>query len=430
MCAMNRRDFIKALSACACGVASQRIIFPVEDAFAAVSCGVANRTLVHIYLDGGMDVASYLVPRNLQSYVTARPSIGVTAPAALSGSNDLGLHPNLAVGALSLQAHYDAGRVALFPFTGYPKLNGSHDEAQHIYATGMTNNNRGIAGWAGRIGDSFCQAGDNIAVFSFRGRIDEVAATSFVAASAGNLSNYGFLTGPSTAEGRYARAITSQLLALDSSQDPQAVIYRNARGTIDGTVSSVQAARNAYNALASNQKATYQNDGLSQRLKDTAALLRGGLNPTVVFVSMGGFDTHDNQFVANSGNFAGKMTTLNNAIGSFLDDLDKAGSSVRDNVAILVESEFSRTAKENGTLGTDHGGAICATLIGYRVRGGIYGRSAYNDADFTDRRNLFLASTDFREVRANIYANFLGIDPSRVQPESYAQGAINGNVFI
>ena len=95
---------------------------------------------------------------------------------------------------------------------------------------------------------------------------------------------------------------------------------------------------------------------MSNQLKTVAKLISGGLESKVYIVRISGFDTHDNQS-QSVGSIEGKhndlLTEVSEAIKSFVDDLDQQG--LADDIVGLTFSEFGRKAKENGSLGTDHG---------------------------------------------------------------------------
>jgi uncharacterized protein (DUF1501 family) len=81
-------------------------------------------------------------------------------------------------------------------------------------------------------------------------------------------------------------------------------------------------------------------------------------------------------------------------------------------------SEFGRTARENGTRGTDHGHANVMFVMGGAVRGGkVYGRwPGLANEQLYEQRDLVL-TTDFRQVMAEAVARQLGNPrPERVFP--------------
>ena len=83
-------------------------------------------------------------------------------------------------------------------------------------------------------------------------------------------------------------------------------------------------------------------------------------------------------------------------------------------VIILSMTEFGRTAKENGSRGTDHGNGACWFVVGETVLGGIYGTwpGLNPEPDNPDEiglyRGRYLAHTvDYRNVLGEILTEFM-----------------------
>ncbi|MFN0185977.1 MAG: DUF1501 domain-containing protein [Aquabacterium sp.] len=121
-----------------------------------------------------------------------------------------------------------------------------------------------------------------------------------------------------------------------------------------------------------NGQATF--NSLAQQLQIVARMIDAssnngiGARRQVFFVSMGGFDTHDNQ---NDGH-AGLMARLAHALQYFDSTLGAMGA--RDKVTTFTASDFGRTFTSNGD-GTDHGWGAHHFVMGGAVRGGdLYGR--------------------------------------------------------
>jgi len=91
--------------------------------------------------------------------------------------------------------------------------------------------------------------------------------------------------------------------------------------------------------------------------------------PQLAAVSLDGFDTH-----ANEGASRGQLATRLSYLDAALDGLAQGlGPGWRD-TAVVVVTEFGRTARVNGTGGTDHGTASTALVLGGGLqRGGIIG---------------------------------------------------------
>jgi uncharacterized protein (DUF1501 family) len=96
-----------------------------------------------------------------------------------------------------------------------------------------------------------------------------------------------------------------------------------------------------------------------------ATLMRSEGGPDVAVIEAGGWDTHANQGGAK-GALAQRLAGLDQALRGLADEL----GPLWPQTAVLVVTEFGRTAAMNGTRGTDHGTGGCAFLAGGAVRGG------------------------------------------------------------
>ena len=101
---------------------------------------------------------------------------------------------------------------------------------------------------------------------------------------------------------------------------------------------------------------------------------------------------------------ANKLNNLASGLAAFATDL---GAKLSD-VVVLVMTEFGRTARENGSGGTDHGHAGAWYLLGGNVTGGVHG-SWPGLEDHQLHQGRYLAhSIDFRDVLAEVTRHHLG----------------------
>jgi len=139
-------------------------------------------------------------------------------------------------------------------------------------------------------------------------------------------------------------------------------------------------------------------------------LIRGGIETKVFMVKLGGFDTHNNQN-QSSGDIQGThselLNTLSGAIESFMTDLNS--DNLADDVLGITFSEFGRKAKENGSLGTDHGEVAPMFAFGKPVKSGISGINVdLTEAVQTNNYQLHTIQHDYRATFATIMQDFLG----------------------
>jgi uncharacterized protein (DUF1501 family) len=128
--------------------------------------------------------------------------------------------------------------------------------------------------------------------------------------------------------------------------------------------------------------------------------------PRVGALAFDGWDTH-----ANEGGAKGRLAVLLAALDGAINALETGmGESWRDSV-IAVVTEFGRTARINGTEGTDHGTATVALLVGGALKGGrvITDWPGLKEANLRDGRDL-KPTTDLRAVMKGILKDHLRAD--------------------
>jgi uncharacterized protein (DUF1501 family) len=157
-----------------------------------------------------------------------------------------------------------------------------------------------------------------------------------------------------------------------------------------------------------------------------AAVMRIEGGPEVAVLEASGWDTHANQGGAK-GALAQRLGGLDSALRALGSDLGPLWSRT----AVLVVTEFGRTAAMNGTRGTDHGTAGCAFLVGGAVRGGrvIADWPGLGAASLLDDRDL-KPTLDLRSVFKAVLGEHLRIDAktlaTRVFPDSTQARTLEG----
>jgi uncharacterized protein (DUF1501 family) len=111
--------------------------------------------------------------------------------------------------------------------------------------------------------------------------------------------------------------------------------------------------------------ASYGSDDFSKALWEVARLIKAGVGLEVACVDLDGWDTH---FVQGStGGLHGDLASrLAQGLAAFYQDL----ADQRDEVTIIVMTEFGRRIYENASLGTDHGRGFTMMALGGGVLGG------------------------------------------------------------
>ncbi|MEO6982395.1 MAG: DUF1501 domain-containing protein, partial [Edaphobacter sp.] len=166
----------------------------------------------------------------------------------------------------------------------------------------------------------------------------------------------------------------------------------------------------------------YPNTTFGNSLKQVAQLMKANLGVEAAFSDIGGWDTHQNQGNAN-GQLANRLREFSEGIAAFWMDM----GSDAENVTLVTMSEFGRTARQNGSGGTDHGHANVMFVLGGQVKGGkVYGKwPGLANEQLNEGRDLTV-TTDFRRVLGEAAYKTLGarnlelvFPGSQVQPEEF-----------
>ena len=128
--------------------------------------------------------------------------------------------------------------------------------------------------------------------------------------------------------------------------------------------------------------------------------------PRVGALALDGWDTHNDEGVVN-GRLAQLLGALDGALAAVETNM---GAAWRETVVTLI-TEFGRTARINGTAGTDHGTATVALLLGGALKGGrvVADWPGVKEADLYENRDL-KATTDLRAVLKGLLRDHLYVD--------------------
>jgi uncharacterized protein (DUF1501 family) len=139
--------------------------------------------------------------------------------------------------------------------------------------------------------------------------------------------------------------------------------------------------------------------------RGAAKLMAADDGPRIAAVAFDGWDTH-----ANEGGPVGRLAQLLSGLDGALAEFESGlGERWRDTV-VVVATEFGRTARINGTEGTDHGTGTIALLAGGAVQGGrvISDWPGLTPASLYEGRDL-APTTDLRAVIKGVLRDHLGL---------------------
>jgi uncharacterized protein (DUF1501 family) len=139
-----------------------------------------------------------------------------------------------------------------------------------------------------------------------------------------------------------------------------------------------------------------------------AKLMAAEDGPRIAALAYDGWDTH-----ANEGGATGRLAQLLSGLDGAIEAIAIGLGERWKETAIVVITEFGRTARINGTVGTDHGTGTVALLAGGAIKGGrmITDWPGLGDAQLWERRDL-KPTIDLRAVLQGILTEHLDLSPS------------------
>jgi len=134
-------------------------------------------------------------------------------------------------------------------------------------------------------------------------------------------------------------------------------------------------------------------------------LLAAPDGPRVAALELGGWDTH----AAQMQRLAGPLGQLDAGLAALKANLGDAWQQT----AVLVMTEFGRTARMNGTKGTDHGTGTVAFVAGGRVTGGrvLANWPGLGPDQLLEQRDL-QPTMDLRSLAKGLLLSHLGLSPA------------------
>jgi uncharacterized protein (DUF1501 family) len=404
MSRMTRRGFLRVGGLTIAALASaDRLgwIQPESVAEAAGASDTSARRLVIVELNGGNDGLNTLIPYGLGRYYDLRGRIGVEQTRVLPLDQSWGLHPSLA----KLHARTKAGQVTFVQGVGverYADL--SHFSMQALWRAGDPDAAvSGTSGWAGRM----------------------LKALGSVAAPVGGLSiasapspllmdpDARIAAAPDPYRGQFAfpdgqaEPLRQALMALAQSDPSDSPLLATARNGLAGTF-----AIHDMCAALETPPGRYPSTESGRAFAFAAQLLASQPGLRVVHIPVPlDFDTHDAQPRRQAAN----LMALDATLDTFLNDLHARGLGA--STAIVMTSEFGRRVAENGSLGTDHGGANTLFILAPGLRSAVIG--APPSLERLDDDGNLVPSVSYRDYLATAVEGWMGVLSADVLPGSH-----------
>jgi uncharacterized protein (DUF1501 family) len=386
----SRREFLKRSSALSLAAsATPWAISLAAMGEAAAATATDYKALVCVFLYGGNDYANTLVPYdqtsyNLQQSFRANLAIDRAAltPLLLNPDTPLadGRQYALAPGLDPLLPIFNAGKMSVLLNVGTliqpttkaqyrsgsvplpPKLF-SHNDQQSLWQSSSAEG--ASSGWGGRLGDLFA-AGNGNATFSCISVSGNAVYLSGKTAVQYQVSTNGSVPVNGIQTPLFGSSACSALLQNLITSSSHSNLFASEYARVGSR--SVTANTQVSTALAGISLTTTfpASNSLADQLKMVARLIaaRSALGPKrqVFFVSVSGFDTHDNLLTTHPG----LMATVGNAMSAFYQATVELG--VSNQVTAFTASDFGRTLVSNNG-GSDHGWGNMHFVVGDSVKG-------------------------------------------------------------
>ncbi len=365
--------------------------------------------MLTIVLRGALDGLALAAPVGDPDWIRLRGDKALTLdgkPAALPLDTFFALNPAMP----NLHRLYKAGQATIVHAAATPYRERSHFDGQDVLESGLDRPGSVHSGWLNRalaalaperrVGDGKAFAVGPVTPLVVRGAAPVMSwvppnvkqATDDTVLRLLDLYNH---TDPALAralEGRMGLITLARADAMEGGTPGEAKPARPA----------IQAAR-AYFAEAAGTAAKY---------------LARADGPRVGALAFNGWDTHINEGAA-SGLLANLLGALDGAIAAMETNM---GEAWRETVVAIV-TEFGRTARINGTDGTDHGTGTVALLVGGALKGGrvVADWPGVKETSLHENRDL-KPTTDLRAVLKGLLRDHLRVD-ERVLAEAVFPGS-------
>ncbi|HVZ14073.1 MAG TPA: DUF1501 domain-containing protein, partial [Bauldia sp.] len=299
----------------------------------------------------------------------------------------------------ALHGMYTANEAAIVHAAATAYRDRSHFDGQDVLESGMTAPHASDTGWLNRVAAAL-PAGDRVRPANGLAASPTVPLILRGAAPILTWTPPGFRPADSDT--------TARLADLYGESDPEL-----ARVFAAGTdVDKLAASTPGMGSGGGGAKSAANGNGLAASFTQLAAgagrLLADPDGPRLAAISYDGWDTH-----AAEGAAEGRLANLLGAFDAALAGLKSAMTPVWSDTAVIVVTEFGRTARINGTEGTDHGTATAALLLGGAIRGGrvIADWPGLKQAQLYQQRDL-APTTDMRAVIKGVLRDHLGLSES------------------
>ncbi|HEX3700068.1 MAG TPA: DUF1501 domain-containing protein [Phenylobacterium sp.] len=401
----------------AAGAFGLSLQFLASQSFAATERAAETKKFIFVICRGGMDGLTVAPPVGDPDYAGLRGPIALQDEALkLDGVH--ALHPSLS----ATHALAKAGEARIVPAVATPDRARSHFEAQDVLESGSPVVYGVTTGWLNRTVESLARQRRVTALsvgptapLVLRGKAafaswspgKVVDGSARLPTLLQDLYRNDALLGPALARGLATEAMAQEAMTNVAQMSPaQAAVAPTAMTRPGGP--AVQA---------------YQRQGqeAARKLGETlAGFMREPRGPQIAALSLDGFDTH-----ANEGAAQGQLATRLAYLDAVLDGIHQGLGPAWKDTVVVVATEFGRTARVNGTAGTDHGTASTALLLGGALKpGGIVGDWPTLKASALFENRDLAPTLDMRGLFKGVLGDHLGVERAALDTTIFPDSAV------
>ncbi len=377
---------------------------PATRLFAAPEGTEQRPRFLLVFLRGGYDAASLLVPVSSSYYYEQRKTIAIARPgpgadAALPLNADWGLHPALHD---SIYPLLQQGQAVFIPFAGTEDLTRSHFETQDSIELGQSLDKPRdfTSGFMNRLALEL-GAGQALAF------TDQLPMCFQGPAQVANVT---LRDSPRpAAEQRKMRALLSSMYR-GQALSPQVEAGFALRDEVARELSPTAMKAGPNSSMINNDgsRNAITTKGFEGEARRIGRLMRSRVQ--LGFVDVGGWDTHVGQGGAK-GALASRFEELGRGLAAFADEL---GPDAWRQTTVMVISEFGRTFRENGNRGTDHGHGSVYWLLGgglstASASPGVAGEQIALNASTLFQNRDYPVLNDYRGVLGGLWQRQFGL---------------------
>lgn len=319
--------------------------------------------LVCVFLRGGFDGLSAVVPVNDANYIKARGTIAVK-DSSIALDPCYALSPQLS----ALKPIWAAGELAIVLGSGHPDVERSHFEDQDLCERAAKANLR--SGWLGRhIATSSAQSGTFRAITIGTQVVTSLTTTAHQSLAMSSLDSFDLNSSWWTDNQRGRANLIADLERLYG--DAGGVMASQANATLDAVAALKNVRGTTYKPYGG---ASYPATDWGKGLKEIARLAKAGMGLEVACIDYDGWDLHQNSGLPtdSKGAFSAMARDFTRGLAALRTDLQQDGRWQR--VTVIAMSEFGRRVAVNGDGGTDHGMGNTLFILGGSIKGGrLYG---------------------------------------------------------